>query len=154
MGWKIGLPYHWPHDNPRRSMSHCPSCNGLPSEGEGARTSMCKSASPATLQVWPSERFPCKGCLQRWWLWLSTITMSAPRGQDCNRHPRDQRSLSPQFPSSSPDCGFKSNRKLIINGFLDVVQVWQVRWILAREMALRGWSSHEEKPPCLQRWGC
>ena len=21
-------------------------------------------------------------------------------------------------------------------------------------MTLRGWSSHEDKPPCLQRWGC
>ena len=32
-----------------------------------------------------------------------------PRGRECNRHWRDQRPLSPQFPSPSPDCGFKSN---------------------------------------------
>ena len=27
-----------------------------------------------------------------------------PRGRDCNRHQRDQRPPSPQFPLSSPDC--------------------------------------------------
>ena len=81
-----------------------------PSEGKGARTSMCKSTGPTTLQVWLPERFPYKGCLWGWWLWPSTITMLAPRGQDCNRCQRDQRPLSPQFPSPSLDCGFESNR--------------------------------------------
>ena len=33
-----------------------------------------------------------------------------PRGQECNRHQRDQRPLSPQFPSPSLDCRFESNR--------------------------------------------
>ena len=33
-----------------------------------------------------------------------------PRGQDCNRHWRDQRPPSPQFPSPSPDYGFESDR--------------------------------------------
>ena len=33
-----------------------------------------------------------------------------PRGWDCNRHQRDQRPPSPQFPSSSPDLEFESNR--------------------------------------------
>ena len=33
-----------------------------------------------------------------------------PRGQEHNRHQRDQRILSPQFPSPSPDCGFESDR--------------------------------------------
>ena len=32
------------------------------------------------------------------------------RGRECNRRWRDQRPLSPQFPSPSPDCGFESNR--------------------------------------------
>ena len=32
------------------------------------------------------------------------------RGQECNRHCRDQRPQSPQFPLSSPDWGFESNR--------------------------------------------
>ena len=40
----------------------------------GARISMCKSAGPTTLQVWPSKRFPHKGYPQGWWLWPSTIT--------------------------------------------------------------------------------
>ena len=31
------------------------------------------------------------------------------RGQECNRHWRDQRPQLPQFPSPSPDCGFESN---------------------------------------------
>ena len=31
------------------------------------------------------------------------------RGQECNRHLRDQRPQSPWFPSPSPDHGFKSN---------------------------------------------
>ena len=31
------------------------------------------------------------------------------RGQECNRHQRDQRPQSPWFPSPSPDHGFKSN---------------------------------------------
>ena len=34
-----------------------------------------------------------------------------PRGQDCNRHWRDQRPPSPLFPSPSPDHGFKSDRR-------------------------------------------
>ena len=32
------------------------------------------------------------------------------RGQEHNRHQRDQRPPSPQFPSPSPDHGFKNNR--------------------------------------------
>ena len=32
------------------------------------------------------------------------------RGWECNSHWRDQRPQSPQFPSPSPDCGFKSDR--------------------------------------------
>ena len=36
------------------------------------------------------------------------------RGQECNRHWRHQRPQSPQFPSPSPDCGFKSNRSLLL----------------------------------------
>ena len=32
------------------------------------------------------------------------------RGQECNRHQRDQRPRSPWFPSPSPDCGFESDR--------------------------------------------
>ena len=35
------------------------------------------------------------------------------RGRECNRRWRDQRPLSPQFPSPSPDHGFKSNRSLL-----------------------------------------
>ena len=31
------------------------------------------------------------------------------RGWECNRHWRDQRPQSPQFPSPSPDHGFKSD---------------------------------------------
>ena len=82
MGWKTGLPCHWPYDNSRRSMSHCPSHNRSPSEGKGARMTMCKSASPTTLQVWLSKRFSHKGYLQGWWLWLSTITTLAPQGAE------------------------------------------------------------------------
>ena len=33
-----------------------------------------------------------------------------PRGQEHNRHQRDQRPPSPRFPSPSPDCWFESNR--------------------------------------------
>ena len=36
------------------------------------------------------------------------------RGQDCNRHWRDQRPLSPQFPSPSPDHGFESDRSSLL----------------------------------------
>ena len=35
------------------------------------------------------------------------------RGQECNRRLRGQRPQSPRFPSSSPDCGFKSDRSLL-----------------------------------------
>ena len=31
------------------------------------------------------------------------------RGWECNRHQKDQRPQSPQFPSPSQDCGFESN---------------------------------------------
>ena len=110
MSWKIGLHHHWPHDNPRRSTSHCPSHNRLLSEGEGARMSTCKSAGPKALQVWPCKRFPCEGCLQGWWLWLSTITMLAPEGPNCNRGWRDQRPPWPWFPSPSLDHGFEGDR--------------------------------------------
>ena len=42
-----------------------------------------------------------------------------PRGQDCNRHWRDHRPPLPCFPLPcfplpSPDCGFKSNRSLLL----------------------------------------
>ena len=36
------------------------------------------------------------------------------RSQEHNRHWRDQRPQSPQFPSPSPDCGFESNRSLLL----------------------------------------
>ena len=36
------------------------------------------------------------------------------RGQECNRHQRDQRPPSPQFPMPSPDCGFKSDQSLLL----------------------------------------
>ena len=36
-----------------------------------------------------------------------------PRGLDCNRHQRDQRPPSPQFPSPSLDYGFESDRSLL-----------------------------------------
>ena len=36
-----------------------------------------------------------------------------PRGQDHNRHSRDQRPPSPQFPSPSPDRGFESDQSSI-----------------------------------------
>ena len=36
------------------------------------------------------------------------------RGQECNRHQRDQRPQSPWFPSPSPDCGFESDRSSLL----------------------------------------
>ena len=36
-----------------------------------------------------------------------------PRGWECNRHWRDQRPQSPQFPSPSPDHGFESDQSLL-----------------------------------------
>ena len=36
------------------------------------------------------------------------------RGQECNRHRRDQRPQSPRFPSPSPDHGFKSNMSSLL----------------------------------------
>ena len=45
------------------------------------------------------------------------------RGWECNRHWRDQRHQSPQFPSPSPDNGFKSDRSFVINDFLNIIQV-------------------------------
>ena len=80
MGWKTGLPHCWPYDNSRSLMSHSPGHNRLLSEGKGARTSICKSAGPITLQVWPSKRFPHKGYPHRWWLWPSTIHHVGPWG--------------------------------------------------------------------------
>ena len=38
---------------------------------------------------------------------------SPTRGWECNRHWRDQRPQSPQFPSPSPHCGFESDRSLL-----------------------------------------
>ena len=63
-----------------------------------------------TLPVWSPKRFPSEGCVWGWWFWLSTITSLASRGWECNRHWRDQRPPSPQFPSPSLDCGFKSDQ--------------------------------------------
>ena len=52
MGWKIwSTLLLTPQQSKKVDMSHCPSHNRLPSEGEGAKTSMCKSTSPTTLQV-------------------------------------------------------------------------------------------------------
>ena len=36
------------------------------------------------------------------------------RGHKHNRRQRDQRPQSPRFPSSSPDCGFESDRSLLL----------------------------------------
>ena len=36
------------------------------------------------------------------------------RGQECNKHWRDQRPQLPQFPSPSPDCGFESDQSLLL----------------------------------------
>ena len=91
-------------------MSHCPSCNGSLSEGKGARTSTCKSTSPTTLQVWPSKRFPIKDASGDGGSDCQPLPHQPPRGWDCNRHWRDQRPPSPQFPSPSPDHLLKSNR--------------------------------------------
>ena len=43
----------------------------------------------------------------------SDCQLSPSRGWECNRHWRDQRPQSHQFPSPSPDCGFKSNQSLL-----------------------------------------
>ena len=53
-------------------------------------------------------------------------------------------------PLTFPGSWVQEQQELIINSFLNVIQVWQVRWIpafLTRETALRGQSSHEDKPP-------
>ena len=109
MGWKTGLPHCWPYDN-SRSTSHSSGHNGPSSEGKRARTSMCKSASPAALQVWPSKRFPIKDTSGDGGSNCQPSPHWPSRGQDCNRHWRDQRPLSPQFPSPSLDWGFESDR--------------------------------------------
>ena len=68
------------------------------------------------------------------------------RGQECNRHWRDQRPPSPQFPLPSPDCGFESDQSLLSMAWIPTSQ--------KRYTASRGWSSHEDKPPHLQGQGC
>ena len=80
MGWETSLPWHWSHDNSRRSMSNCPGHNRLLHKGRVAGASMCKSADPTTLQVWSSKSFPQKGYLWGCWFWVSTIAKLAPKG--------------------------------------------------------------------------
>ena len=103
------LPHCQSHDNSRRSTGNYQSCNRPPSKGKRART---PHVNPSTQQPF---RFDCtKGSpikntsgevdsdhrpLPHW----------PPRGQDCNRHWRDQRPPLLQLPLPSPDCGFETN---------------------------------------------
>ena len=79
-----------------------------------------------------------------------------PRGQDHNRHQRNQRLPLPQLPSPSPDHGFESDRSslwmaLSMSSMSDRLEILVFpMW----ETAPRRWGPNEDKPPCLQRWGC
>ena len=111
MGWKICLPHHRPYDNPRKVEGpllklyqivrvrargpECPRVN-LPAQQpfwfDPPRSSPPKDASgDGGSNHQPSPHWPS-------------------RGWECNRHQRDQRPPSPQFPSPSPDHGFKSDQ--------------------------------------------
>ena len=79
------------------------------------------------------------------------------RGQECNRHWRDQRPQSPQYPSPSPDCGFKRDWSLLLMASLMSSRSDQSdgsrysrqdRWIQERR------SSNEDKSPHLQGQRC
>ena len=75
------------------------------------------------------------------------------RGQECNRHWRDQRPQSPQFPSP----WFESNWSSLSMASLMSSRSDRSdgsRCPRRGRQALRGRSSHEDKPPHLQGWGC
>ena len=107
MGWKIGLPHCRPHDNLRRAIAQAISDHQVKARGPGCphvnlldqqlfwfdppRSSSPKDASgDGGSNHQPSPHWPS-------------------RGQECNRHWRDQRPQSPQFPSPSQDHGFESD---------------------------------------------
>ena len=115
---------------------------------------ICQPNNPAglTLQEAPLQRIPLGMVVP-----IINHHLISPQEAENEIDIGDQRHLSPQFPSPSPDCGFESNRSSLSMTSLmlsrsdrsDRSPMSQIR-----EMAPRGWSLHEDKPPCLQGQGC
>ena len=76
--------------------------------------SPCESASPMTLQVQSPRSSPPKDISGDCGSDYPPSPHWPSRGQECNRHWRDQRPQSHQFPSPSPDHGLESNRSLVL----------------------------------------
>ena len=72
--------------------------------------SLCKSAGPTALLVNALRTSPPKDMSGDCGSDYPLSPHWPSRGQECNRRWRDQRPQSPQLPSPSPDCGFKSDR--------------------------------------------
>ena len=101
---------HQSNDNSRRSTGNCPSHNGLP-RGPG-----CPHVNPSTQQSFRFDHTrgsPLKKTPRVVDSNHRPLPHWPPKGQDCNRHRRDQRPPPPWLPSPSPDHQFESDRSLL-----------------------------------------
>ena len=113
-GLEIGLPHCWLHDNPRRSMGHCPSHNRSLIEGKGPGHPCVNPPAQQSFRFDFLGGSPIKDASGDGSSNHQPSPHLPPRGWDHNRHQRDQRPPSPQFPLPSLDCGFEINRSSLL----------------------------------------
>ena len=105
MGWKTSLPCCWPHDNPRSSMSHCPSHNRPSSEGEGMGHLHVNPLAQQPFRFDCSRGSPIRDATGDGGSDHQPSPHQPPRGWDHNRHWKDQRPPLHHFPLPSPIVG-------------------------------------------------
>ena len=91
----------------------CSSHNRLPSKDDGAGHPHVNLLTQQTFWFDPLRGSPLKDASGNGGSNHQPSPHWPLRGQECNRHWRDQWPPSPQFPSTSPDCGFESDWSLL-----------------------------------------
>ena len=101
-------------------MSHCPSHNRPLSEGKRARTSTCKSVCPTTLKVYHQRGSPIKDTSGDGG---SNHHHVSPPGAKTVIDVGGTKASIASVPITFPGSWVGEQQELIIDGFLDVVQV-------------------------------
>ena len=94
-------------------MSNCPDHHRMPDRGRRARVTMFLSVDPPTIQIPLSRRFSPKKCSRGANFDHQPSPHRLQRGQDCNRHQRDQRIIQPCPPPLLLVHGFESDRSSV-----------------------------------------
>ena len=110
MHWKINLSCHWPHtiQDGRRAIAQAIMDCWIKARGPGHPH--VNLLAQQLFRLNPPRDSPLKDASGDGGSDCQPSPHQPPRGQECNRCQRDQRPPSPQFPSPSPDHGFKTNR--------------------------------------------